>query len=831
MSQIGLSHNEQIANHCNSLGLDYQVLSSGSPSAQIAIIAEFPGEVEVQLKTPLVGGSGRYLWEQLGKIGVNRQQCYVTNVIKKKITEIEGNQNKKAVPKEEMNKWSAVLMEELSRLANVRYVLVLGNVALSVLTGHSGVKKWRGSVFNFTKEMGFKTNGQILISYNPAFVFRDPSVGFHFFIDIQRFKRLLNETYKPHHIRAIINPSARDALDYVRQLRSSRLPIAWDIETIGSETACIGFANSNHEGICLPFRRHDGPNYYSLDEEIALRLAMAELFSDPTLQFVTQNGHFDCYWMYYKDRILARNDFDTLLSHHTLSSSLPHSLGFLTTQYTEHPYYKDEKDTWKSVGDINQFWEYNVKDCCITRSCFIAMREELKREKLDQFFYNHVMKLNPHLTIMTVNGVLQDISMKEEVAKELTVVVDNLASEVIHKARVATGDPDLTLNPNSTPQLRDLFFNKLKLVGRGTSTDEANRTRIRSHPNTSDASKELLNSLDRYREKAKFLSTYIETSTDPDGRFRCQWKQQGVVSAPGRLSSDSVLWGTGGNLQNQPPEARKLFIAPEGYGFVYFDLSQAEARYVSEAWEVEGLKEAFRLAREHPDRYDVHRLNCARIFKIPYEETPIKDTDDDGKYTLRYKAKRCVHGLNYRMMPDKLAEVTGMTLFEATDAHRKYHTAYPEISRAWKDILSRVKADKALYNCFGRRWLLLGRLDDEETLKSIVAFEPQSSIGDKVCQVIYQSHEDKDWPRSSKGLEAAIAIDIHDALVALARFEDMYRVARILKRHAEQPLIVRGKELVIPAEIGLSRPDEFGVHRWSTITKCSKEELAQILGG
>ncbi len=65
----------------------------------------------------------------------------------------------------------------------------------------------------------------------------------------------------------------------------------------------------------------------------------------------------------------------------TLYPSLPHSLAFLTTAYTEHPYYKDEKDDWRAVGSMNGFWEYNVKDCCITRK---AMRGDHTRSYVDR---------------------------------------------------------------------------------------------------------------------------------------------------------------------------------------------------------------------------------------------------------------------------------------------------------------------------------------------------------------------------------------------------------------------------------------------------------------
>jgi uracil-DNA glycosylase family 4 len=811
-------HNQSVVNVINRLGLEYQVLGSGSPSAQIIVIAEFPGETEVQLKMPLVGGSGKYLWEQLAKVGIKREQCYITNVIKRKITE-DKNTNKKALPKEEMLKWHAVLREELSLLPNARFVLVLGNVALEALTGHTGITKWRGSALSYTREMGFRNDGMMVITYNPAFVFRDPKVGFHFFIDIQRFKRVFDGTWKPYEITSHINPSKRQALDFIRSVRNDKLAVSVDIETIGYETACIGLANNNHEGLCINFRSHDAASVFDTHDETAIRIALAELFADPSIEFVAQNGNFDSYWMRYKDRINFRASYDTLLAHHTLFPVLPHNLGFLTTQYTEHPYYKDEKDTWRTLGDINKFWEYNVKDCCITRAVYRSTLAELEQHKLIDFFRSHVMRLQPHLVTMTINGVLQDHSLKAEIAADLTQQLDAMETDVVHKARLAASDPNLELNPRSAPQLRNLFFNILKLSGRGTSTNEENRARMKMHPNTSAASKELINALDKYKEEHKFYSTYVDTTADPDGRMRSEYRQWGTQSAPGRLSSSSVMWGSGTNLQNQPDRARAMFVAPHGYRFGYFDLSQAEARYVARAWKVKKLEENFTLAATDPDKYDVHRLNAATLFKMNYDDVPKNDFDEHHKPTARYKGKRSVHGFNYRLGPEEAASKFGISLVDATFAYRSYHATFPEIATAWGDILARVKKDRVLYNCFGRRWILLSRLDDEDAMRSIVAFEPQSSIGDKVCQVIYQCHEDPDWPRSRHGLEAAVSLNIHDALICLARSEDMRGCLQIMHKHATKPLIVRGTELFIPAEMGMSEPDEGGMHRWSTIKK------------
>ncbi len=809
---------EQTSAHAQALGLQVNVLGSGSPSSQICIIAEFPGETECQLKQPLVGSSGRYLWTELAKIGVKREQCYVTNVVKRRTTAEDNKNDKSPVPAEELRKWNAVLMQELSELSSVKYIVLLGNVALKSVTGHSGIKKWRGSVLNFTHEMGFKRDGQILISYNPAYILRDPSVEIHFKIDVRRFSRVLGGTYKPYEIRTHINPTKRMAIDYLRGLRSDRIPVSTDIETIGNETACIGFANNNHEGMCINFRDEKNTSRFDAHDEMTIRLAIQELFDDKSVQIIGQNLNFDAYWLWYKDRIRLTPWYDTLLAHHTLYPSLPHSLAFLTTAYTEHPYYKDEKDDWRSVGSMNGFWEYNVKDCCITRKVCEETHKELRSQKLESFFFSHVMRLQPHLVTMTVNGILIDQSLRASIAKDLTVQLDALERDFLRKAQIATSDPNLEVNPRSPTQLRDLFFNKLKFVGRGYSTDEDNRNRIKMHPNTSQVSKEMLNALDKYKEEHKFYSTYVDTQVDSDGRMRCEYRQWGTQSAPGRLSSSAVMWGSGTNLQNQPVRARPMFIAPPGYGFVYFDLSQAEARYVAVAWNIKGLLENFQKALADPEAYDVHRLNAVRIFQKPYDEIPKEDFIDDQP-TLRYQAKRGVHGFNYTLMPDAAAIKFGITLAQATNAHRLYHTAFPEISLAWQDIRKRVERDKVLYNAYGRRWILLSRIDNDEALSSIIAFEPQSSIGDKVCEVIYQAHEDAEWPRSKHGLEAAITLNIHDALIALVRLEDMERVAHILKRHASKPLIVRNQELTIPSEFAFSEADETGTHRWSTLKK------------
>ena len=212
------------------------------------------------------------------------------------------------------------------------------------------------------------------------------------------------------------------------------------------------------------------------------------------------------------------------------------------------------------------------------------------------------------------------------------------------------------------------------------------------------------------------------------------------------------------------------------------------------------------------------------MFGIPYDEVPTFDRNDDGTVTLRYVAKRCRHGLNYRMQPDKLAETTGLSLSRATEAFNLYHTASPELKRWWDVEVADVRKHRQLVSPKGRVLRIMERLTDE-ALESIIAFKPQSTIGDHVSEVIYRAEDDNAWPSWAR-----MALNIHDALIALVHRDNAVTAARVMKEYAERPIMVNGRPLIVPAEFGVSVRDETGKHRWSSIKKAkSLDALSDIL--
>ena len=823
---------ELVSDRADQQGLKCDVFGGGPSTATIAVVAEAPGSAEVRVGKPLVGEAGRMLFkilgaERYGKIA--RAQVYTTNVYKRQILSRAG---KLVIGEQENQYWKQLLLFELAQLPNLQYILCMGTPALSAITGEKGVTKWRGSVIPATllnralkAQTGTEGNVRAIIANNPAAVIHDPSIETIFRMDIAKLGKVVNNEFPDYEINAHIRPSFTEAMDWIDKMQDEKKPVSLDIESMALQTSVIGLGNDAHEGMCINLR-DETANVYSLDEECKLHQRLQVFANAEDTRIVAQYGNFDSYWLLYKNKLRFKIWYDTLLAHHTLYPQLPHGLGFLTSQYTTHPYYKDDLQAFREGGDLDRYLRYNVTDVCITKRVQERTEQELRSQGLEDFFHTHVMRLGPHLVEMTVGGIKTDMELKESLIESVGANVEQYKQAIQAQVDVIFDDPDYKPNVSSPQQLSELLFKKLKLVGRGQSTDAANRLRIVNNPTTGPKAKELINRINQYKREHKFFSTYVNSRVDEDGRMRCEYKQFGTQSAPGRLSSAGVLWGTGQNLQNQPEAAHQMYTADPGYCFLYFDLSQAEARVVAWLARIDKWKADFERARLQGG-YDCHRALAADMFAIEYDEVPVYDRDSDGVPTLRFIAKRCRHGLNYRMQYPKLAEVTGLNILTAHRAFGLYHNRTPELAVWWRDEERAVRADRKLISPKGRRWIVLGRIEDSN-LDSIIAFKPQSTIGDHVCEVIYKSHDDEMWPA-----DARIALNIHDALIALVPLDEakIRAAAEVMRRHAEAPIFIHGEPLIIPADFKLSVPDEGNVQRWSTLKNLNDQTIRQSLGG
>lgn len=95
------------------------VFGHGSPTAEIVFIGEAPGRQEDEQGLPFVGASGRFLNEMLAAAGMNRDDVYITNIVK-----YRPPNNRDPSPEEKREFWP-YLMQQLE-IIKPRVVITLG---------------------------------------------------------------------------------------------------------------------------------------------------------------------------------------------------------------------------------------------------------------------------------------------------------------------------------------------------------------------------------------------------------------------------------------------------------------------------------------------------------------------------------------------------------------------------------------------------------------------------------------------------------------------------------------------------------------------------------
>ncbi|MEX2465611.1 MAG: DNA polymerase, partial [Gemmatimonadota bacterium] len=258
----------------------------------------------------------------------------------------------------------------------------------------------------------------------------------------------------------------------------------------------------------------------------------------------------------------------------------------------------------------------------------------------------------------------------------------DLIQEDIYK--IAGGD----FNLNSTPQLRQVLFEKLDLpvlkkTKTGPSTDASVLEEL------AEMGHEVPRLMMEYRELEKLRSTYVEALpqlVNPrTGRIHTSFNQ--TVAATGRLSSSDP------NLQNIPIRTdlgrriRKGFVAAPGQLFLAVDYSQIELRVLAHFSEDPAFVRAFR------EGIDVHRQTAAIIFGVPV---------DDVSAGMRDQAKTVNFATLYGQGPFSLAKRLGISREEA----KQFIETYFERFQGVRDFLdAQVESAKEL----GYVETLLGR--------------------------------------------------------------------------------------------------------------------------
>lgn len=740
------------------------VKPEGPITAKLAVVGEAPGHVELQTGKPFSGPAGDQLNDVLRQAGLKRGDVYITNVIKDSAATPTDDDIQRALPE---------LVKELTQLPNCNIFIAVGGVALRALSAwkYSSITRMRGSILETffgakmlpTLHMAWYMRGEW--RYKPVVV-----------ADVKRavLESSFPELRRPaRHF--LIEPTFDEALLALHKLKQAD-ELAVDIETFGSFInsfiACVGFADTVNHAVCIPIMRAGRVPYWTHEQECMIWRELDEVLRSPSRKYF-QNGMFDIGKFHANGLGVENFYFDTMLAHHLLVPELPHDLGFITSIYSQEPYYKDEGKTWDHRMNTRQLWAYNLKDCVVTLEAGKVLEKDLAEEGMLDYFHSFVMKLPKPLLAMQEQGIKVDIKSLARTNLELTCAteLDQLELETLLKRSFNVKSPTDCQWLLETFGIKPTRFTK---TGRSKLDEESLRIYAARRPCREF---DLIFSV---REKRTLSSGFLGLRADEKGYYHPGYLVHGTKS--GRLSSRGT--GEGPQIQNIPEEARRIFVPRAGCEFVGADLSQAEARVVAWLAQDQLMMEFFRSGK------DIHRFYAAIIFNKP--------PDLVSKHPERYVAKRIEHGSNYKMGPRKLVSVLrneGIIVAEsdAIRYQREYFKTFPGIQRWQNEVEQVVRRFRSLTTCFGRKRVFLGIFDDD-LVREAISYEPQGTVGELTNRALLTLQD-------SLPVGCRLVLQVHDSVLIESPVEFRSQVIRALEVAFDIPLTIKGEILRIPIEV------------------------------
>lgn len=566
--------------------------TSGPPDSPIAIVGEAWGLDELAAEKPFVGSSGKELDRILAEAGINRADCFCTNVVADRPS---GNEMWRFFHPENDHddsgnlvvrglRPSSRVVGELDRLrrqlaAHPRSLVIgCGNYALWALTPHAGVnpakaetggRKTPNGIMNWRGSMTYTDAGQkFLPIIHPAAILRqweNRAVTVH---DLKaRVPLARSGDWRPKIPPVVWAPptfdQARGRINaWLADASAGRIiELATDIETAKGLITCIGFADTPNFAMTVPFVRltpeRTFDSYWTLREEVTLVRLLHRLLTHPNIRIIGQNFIYDTQYIQHWLGTTPRLWFDTMLGHHLCFPGTPKGLDYLSSLYVKyHWYWKDDSKEWDLKGDLAQLLQYNALDNLRTIECAVSIREVITKMGMDALWEERLYVNNFCLRMMN-RGVAVDRERRSRLNAELIAKQKEISAwlEKIFPQHYL----DFCLGPQKTPWYRSpsqqqVVFGELlgmplpksRKTGNTTMAKEAIEALPKRHP----AFRRVFEALGVLRSIGVFQSTFTSAGLDPDMRMRSSYNPAGTETF--RLSSSKNAFGRGANLQNIP---------------------------------------------------------------------------------------------------------------------------------------------------------------------------------------------------------------------------------------------------------------------------------------
>lgn len=333
-----------------------KIKPEGNPAAKIAIVGDYTSAFDDNALKPFQGAGGQILEQCLHLAGLIRGEVYLTHVIKSKPLKrspvkgrdgpcpeyfLEGRRVFTATGQEHVES----LREELNNCA-ANVIVTCGLAASTALAGVTALAARRGYVH---ASSGLQQVRKIIPTHHPSQAIRGMFTYRHMITcDLKKAKieSEFPEIIRPDRQLVYEYSNVEEALAWIDYYKG-KSPLSVDIEVINFEVSCVNLACDNKIGCVIPIA-----DRWTLDEELFIWRALAQLLGDAGTEKILQNAIFDIQFMLSKYGVEIRGPIhDTMIAHSCMYPELPKGLGFLGSIYCGSQAY------WKDMVKFNDIKE------------------------------------------------------------------------------------------------------------------------------------------------------------------------------------------------------------------------------------------------------------------------------------------------------------------------------------------------------------------------------------------------------------------------------------------------------------------------------------------
>ena len=613
----------------------------------------------------------------------------------------------------------------------------------------------------------------------------------NFFKELE-FDSMIDDDFTQSDLRDTKYSIVNNKKDFIRLKKSlSRIKeFSLDLETtsinaLDAEIVGIAISYNSEEGFYIPLSHETDIDQLDLNYVLE---NLKEILESSKIKKIGQNLKYEILVFKNYSINLGGIYFDTMVASHFLDSSLQsYSLDNLSRRFLDHKMlsYKDitkiekKEISFKQVP-VDVAMNYACEDSDITYKLYCIFKDKLLDKDLLVQFHKNEMPFVSVLANLESNGVFIDSKKLNDISAKFEKKINKI-EKTIYKSI------GYEFNINSTLQLRDILFDKLKLkpfkkTKKGEfSTDSES---LQSIENQHSIVKELL----AYRFYSKLKSTYLDSLPElinvNSNRVHTSYNQTGTST--GRLSSSNP------NLQNIPiktdegKQIRESFSSPKDDSVIISaDYSQIELRLLAH------FSGDPTMLKSYKNNEDIHLNTASEIFEVPINKITSQQ---------RSLAKTINFGIIYGIGPKRLSLQIDSDIKTAKEYIEKYFSRYSRVKNYFEDTISFTRENGYIETILNRKRYLKDINSKNFILRSAneraaINTPIQGSAADVIKLAMININQDKELKNYAK-----LVIQVHDELVFECKKDKVEYVSKKVKNYMENSIKIK-----VPLKVDINK--------------------------